>query len=414
MYIKNLTKQEFESFVENNILGNYYQTYEYALVMSQNEFAFEFVGLIDEYKNIRGASLILIKKLTSFFKYGYAPKGFIIDYFNPELLKIFTEKIIEFYQKKLVFIKINPEIAVAEINTKTFEKTYNQNIEIKNNLINLGYIKLKDNLYFESLIPRYNGIINLKKFFLDNLEKNTRNKIKRGIKKGLTLEVGDYGGIDILYNFIKKKGTEESLYYKKYYKISNDFHNMDLLLVSIDTDEFLYQAKTIYEEELKRNDFLTKELAKNNTIKNSNIKMHADKKLLTYKNDWLDAQNLSKKGKKIYIAGAIIIKYKNRITLAISGYDPKYKRFNPNYFLHYKILELYKKYYTFADLNGMTGDFSKDNPYYGLNKFKLGFKPKVYEFIGEYDLVINHRIYNFLSKRGILAKIFNKKNIKKY
>ena len=88
MYIKNLTKQEFESFVENNILGNYYQTYEYALVMSQNEFAFEFVGLIDEYKNIRGASLILIKKLTSFFKYGYLSKT-ICCWFNDFNYSIF-------------------------------------------------------------------------------------------------------------------------------------------------------------------------------------------------------------------------------------------------------------------------------------------------------------------------------------
>ena len=60
----------------------------------------------------------------------------------------------------------------------------------------------------------------------------------------------------------------------------------------------------------------------------------------------------------------------------------------------------------------MTGDFSKENPYYGLNKFKLGFKPKVYEFIGEYDLIINSNIYRSMLKSGKLAKIFNKTDIK--
>ena len=60
----------------------------------------------------------------------------------------------------------------------------------------------------------------------------------------------------------------------------------------------------------------------------------------------------------------------------------------------------------------MTGDFTKDNPYRGLNEFKLGFKPKVYEFIGEFDLVIKHNVYKYLLRHGKLAKFFNKKNIK--
>ncbi len=411
MHIKNLSIHEFETFVKHNILGNYYQSYEYAELMKENGFDYEFIGLVDEYDNIQGASLILIKKLTSFFKYGYAPKGFIIDYFDQNLLKKFTEKIIDFYKRKLIFIKINPEIAVAEINIKTFEKTYNQNIEIKNNLIDLGYVKLKDNLYFESQIPRYNGIVNLKKFSLENVSKNTRNKIKRGIEKGLTIEVADYSGIDILFDFIKKKRNKDSLYYKKYYKSFKNSNNVDLFLVNINTNEFLLRSKNTYEKEVEKNNEYSDYLAKRKDEKSLNIKMNSDRKLLSYKNDILDAQNLAKKGEKIWIAGALVIKYKNRINIAISGYDTNYKRFNPNYFLHYKILEYYKKYYNFLDLNGMTGDFSKENPYKGLNNFKLGFKPKVYEFIGEYDLVINHHIYNFLLKKGILAKIFNKKDI---
>ena len=57
----------------------------------------------------------------------------------------------------------------------------------------------------------------------------------------------------------------------------------------------------------------------------------------------------------------------------------------------------------------MTGDFSPSNPYYGLNEFKLGFKPDVYEYVGEYDLIIDEEDYFYLKETGALAKEFNKK-----
>ncbi len=36
--------------------------------------------------------------------------------------------------------------------------------------------------------------------------------------------------------------------------------------------------------------------------------------------------------------------------------------------------------------------YQKDNHYYGLNRFKMGFNPDVYEYIGEFDLVIDEKI----------------------
>ena len=38
----------------------------------------------------------------------------------------------------------------------------------------------------------------------------------------------------------------------------------------------------------------------------------------------------------------------------------------------------------------------------------MGFNPDVYEYIGEFDLVINDKEYNKLLKSGLLAKEFNK------
>ena len=96
----------------------------------------------------------------------------------------------------------------------------------------------------------------------------------------------------------------------------------------------------------------------------------------------------------------------------MSGYDKKYKRFEANYYLHDEILKYYQKNYDYAELNGLTGDFSKENPYLGLNEFKIGFNPRIYEYIGEFDLPLNEKKYMKMRSNGELAKIFNKPNQK--
>ena len=412
MVIKEISVDEFQNFVNNSPLGTYYQTRNYALLMGNYGYDYDFIGFINEYNQIKAASLILIKKEKS-LKYGYAPRGFILDYFNQELVHSFTEELIKYYRKKhICFIKINPEIAISEVDPKTGIKTYNWNYDIKEILENNGYYKLKDNLYFESILPRFQAVVSLKTFQENNLTKNCRNKINKGIHKGLHIELSEKSGIDILQRFIEKKKHTNLFYYKDYYNIFHRENMIDLFLVSIDSGEYLINSRKLYEEELERNSVLNNELKQKNSKKVINQKMSSDRKLLAYKNDIQEATELNKRKDKVYIAGALVIKYKNRVHILISGYDTKYKSFVPNYYLHYQIMEYYKKEFDYIDLNGMTGDFTKENPYNGLNQFKLGFKPKIYEYIGEYDLPILPAKYKKQRLNGNLAKIFNKPDIK--
>jgi peptidoglycan pentaglycine glycine transferase (the fourth and fifth glycine) len=136
--------------------------------------------------------------------------------------------------------------------------------------------------------------------------------------------------------------------------------------------------------------------------------MESDKRLLAYKNDVLEATEGSKTIGKKYIAGALVVKYNNRVDIIMSGFDPKCKRFNANYYLHNAIINYYKDSYEILDLNGLTGDFTDKNPYSGLNNFKLGFNPKIYELIGEYDLLLKPMAYRKLYNNGTLAKVLNK------
>lgn len=410
MKIKILSIFEFDDFAKKHPLRSFQQSSSFAIFMAEKGYDYDLVGFVDEEDNIKAASLIVFKSIGKINKYGYAPKGFLIDYNDTNLLKDFTEKLKKYYKKKNVaFIKINPEIAIGEIDNKTHYVMYNNNATLETTLEKLGYNKLPNNMHFESMQPRFEAVIPLKECQFKNFSKPTRNKIRKNYRKGLSIKKVGRDEIDILYNFIKNKKDKSLNYYKSYYNVFAKDNNADVFLVKINFEQSLLYSEEEYNKELKRNEILSEIVKKNATEENIEAKMQSDKILLTFKNDIIAATHELATKKEEYIAGAITIKHEDRVSILISGYDKRYKRYSPNYFLHYQLCEYYKKDYNYLDLNGITGDFKKENPYYGLNEFKLGFNPKAFEFIGEFDLIINKGAYKLLDRNGLLMKEFNRK-----
>lgn len=410
MRIRKLSLFEFDEYAKSHPLRSYHQSSNYAIFMAESGFDYDFIGYVDENDGIHAASLILHKKIDMFNKYGYAPKGFLMDYYDEAFVKEFTTALKKYYYKRnFAFIKINPEIAIGEINIDTKVTTYNNNLQLVDMLERNNFKKLKNNTLFEAILPRFNAILILKQAAFSKLSKPARNKIRKGLRKGLYLEKGSRDDISILYKFIKNKKKRSENFYKNYYNVFSKSDDIDVFLVKIDFEECLINARENYEIELEKNKRLVAEVMKNNNEANLKRKMASDLVLQNYKNDIVEAtQGLSQSRYK-YIAGCIAIKYENRVSIVISGFNNYFKRYNPNYFLHYKLIEHYKRDYDFMDLNGITGEFNEANPYNGLNDFKFAFKPKAFEYIGEFDFIINEGIYKGLVSSGLLAQEFTKK-----
>ena len=407
MYIKELSLMEFIEYSKDNIIGNYYQSINYAMLKAEEGYEYEYIGLVDN-TDIIGAALMLYKRIGNTY-YGYSPRGFLIDYTNSIILEKFTNLIKDYYKKKnFTFIKINPEIAIGKLNKKTLNFEYNENYNVINNLNRCGYKKLKSNLYFESLLPRINAIVNLQELDVNNFTKNTRNKIKKAIRKGLTLEKAGQDKIPILTNFLKGNLSKDLYYYNDLYNVFNKSDDVDFFLVKVDYKKYLINSQHYYNNELNNNIYLNNKMVSKNNPSVINAKMQSDKALLAYKNDIAEASKYLNTNIETYVAGAIVIKYNNRITIQFSGFDRELKRYSANYFLYFAILAYYQQDFKYADLNGITADFDKNSTYHGLNRFKMGFNPDIYEYIGEFDLVINENTYNHLLKNGSLAKEFNK------
>lgn len=410
MKLRNLTIFEFDAFALNHPLGSYHQSSSYALFMSEQGYDYDLLGLVDENNKIVAASLILSKKIGMFNRYGYAPKGFLIDYFSPTILQEFTSALKKYYYKKnFAFIKINPEISIGTIDYAHKIITYNRNQIIESTLKGMNCRKLEGNKRFETKIPKYNAVQILKNTNLRTVCKNTRNKIRKSIRNGLSLVEGSRDDIETLFKFIKNKKDYPITHYYNYYNAFSKKDEIDIFLIKIDFEECLINLREKYEEENDKNSELVNKVMINPSNENLKRKLVSDTILNSYSESIATATRYLAKNKTQIIGGAITIKYKNRVNILISGFDQEFKKFCPNYFLHYKLIEYYKKDFDFLDLNGITGDFTNENPYKGLDEFKLGFNPLAFEYIGEYDFIINDGLYKSMEQSGQLSKEFKRK-----
>jgi len=404
-----LTKEKFEEFANKNIYYNYCQTEDYAEVMSKTGFNYTFIGYTTNDYEILAAGMFLVKKIASYY-YAYSPKGFIIDYSDSDLVRRFSNNLKKYFKRRnIVFLKINPEIPIADIDTNTYERINSRNLDILENFRRLGYKRRKETEPLQLLQPRLTALINLKEYDINKLDKRVRNKINSSNTKGLELEICNEDKIEVLYEFIKNMKDRSLDYYKNFYNSFKKNNNAELLLVKVNYETYLKNAKKRVEEEQSKNEELNELLKQDTSEKNLHEKMESDKILEEYKQDIVFATQGLKNNEDKYVAGAIIIKHKNKVNILIAGVDKNYNYLNPNYFLHHKIVEKYKEEFEILDINGIADDFNPDSKFYGLNKFKMGFNSKIVEYIGELDLIISNWKFKILENNNLLSNEFTKK-----
>lgn len=411
MRIVELSQKQFDEYAITHRYRSFYQTSQYGALMSTQGFKELYCALLTDDNRIIAASLLLVKKTLFNIKFAYAPRGFLVDYTNIEILNTFIKYMKEYLIKKdITFIKIDP--TVIHIQRDKLGKPIN-NMQSNSNVIsalkNLGFEHTGLNLYFENLKPRWNAImyncIDSNTTF-NSFDKRTRSKIRNAKRKGIVIYRGSQDDIKTFYNLINKKHSRNLNYYYKMMNIFGRFNMFDIYFAKIDPAIYLKNSKAMYEVELLKNYNLNEKIKQNiNNKKILNEKMESDKLLNMYRNEVQYSTDLLKNSKEDIIATCAIIKYADEILFLIDGIDEKYKNFNANYLLKWKIIEGYINIgYRKFNLNGIVGDFNKNNPYYQLNEFKSGFNPKTEEYIGEFNLILNKFKYNTLLKLNALAK----------
>lgn len=417
MDIKEIKPEVFSEYAKNHILKNFFQTKEYGDLMKHSDFSVMYVGAYHK-GLIVGASLILYKSIGPNMKYGYAPRGFLVDFYDEALLKMFTKKIKEYFlMKGFAFIKINPEVTYSVVNFDDKSKLVNsKSKDLVLRLKELGYDKLRDNLYFESLLPKYTPVINLPNYDFSVLDEKLINNMKDAEISGISMSIGNEEDIEKFYSFVNDKESKTSTYYKFFYKEFKKSDMVDLLMVNLNYETYVKYLQKQYIVEQETNDALNRqfEMTPNDAALYAK-KTRSDDIMNRISADMaLANQRMQENNTKEVLGAAFVVKYEGRVTIIISGYNKDFQGIDVKSYIFYKIIEEYKKAgYLYLDLYGITADFTDNNPYKTLNDFKLKFKPTVYEYIGEFDLIVNKPFHQLLWSTNQIQKEFYKPAIKR-
>ena len=412
MKLVTLSKKEFKKFADKHNQITFHQTEQWADLKAKNGWNAHYVGLKENNKIIAGALLLsknvpIVKK-----KMFYSPRGFLIDYKNYETLKIFTNELKKYAKEHdAIFIKIDPYLEYLEHdnNGNVVENGFN-NKDTVENLKKLGYKHYGFNLMQDTLQPRWMHVIETKDKSIEDvmkdMESKTRQILRKNEKCGIETREISKEELPLFKDIMQHTSDRREFvdrplsYYESMWDSLHDSGILKILVAEIDFNK--YESNT--KEELDQNEKELKERI--NKKENNLLKMNA-KKYEQSNNQNKDAikrlekqlekiKELKKEhGEKALLGGILFLIYGNEVLSLYGGSNEKLMQFQSAYTVHFAGVKMavennYKRY----NFYGITGDFRKENPLYGLFLFKKSFGGHVSELIGEFDLIISPFWYN--------------------
>lgn len=413
--LKELTNEEFNNFSNSFKNSCVYQTAEYALIMNNQNYDSVLLGIINSTGEIKAASLILIQKIQK-FKFAYAPRGFLVNYANEELVKVFTNELKNYLNKNnIVSLRINPPI-FKNIHYIESNQIYKNNYydHIFKFLKELGFKHLGYNSYFEGIRPRFEAVINLElneEELFENLKRELKTKIRNATKTGIKVIKGTNKDLNILFDQVKFKYPRNFKYLEDSYKFFSVNNQIDFYYTKLNTVKYLEETnKSLEEKQLEATEINSKIQNINSSLKNINKKMNIDLDIYKYNKQLVFATKLLKDYPDgLVTSSALIAKYKDEVTLLIDGHNKDYTNLNSKHLLIWELCKIYKKQgYKKFNLGGIADINLNDNKYKGLNNFKLSFNSYVIEYMGDLELITNSSLYFMYSNSKALKSIIKK------
>lgn len=389
---ENINPKEYQDFIQNFDTLSFMQEPEWGNV--KNNWNSILCGVYKNDKLVAGCQL-LIRNVFRNISFIYVPRGYVLDFTNLELLSFLTDQLRKIAKREHAYlIKIDPNLCVSETLFKDpkieFSHFYSNNYhESHKNLLSLGYQHTGfSKEMHHTFQPRYQMAAPLidetgKPLSKEELLKSYKSKFRYYLgsyheKRGVFFERSN--NIKDLTEFVKMlKHTEETqgivLRDEAYFKrILEEFKNRAYLIFGkVDLTKYLdfLKQNNGKEEEIKE----VKELIKTNgnimTLSSALLLLPGNKKIRT--SEYLYAGNYLILPKLSVSAGvcfeALCISLENNCQ--------------------------------YCNLGGVDGNL-KDP----LSVFKSKYNAVVFEFAGEYDLIIS-KFWYYAAKIGypILKKL---------
>lgn len=424
--LKNIEKEKFDDFVKNHKTKSHFLQ-----SLSWGEFAKVkknltpyYLGLTTDEDEIVAATLLLEKKLPMNMCYFYAPRGFVVDYKNKELVRTMTKKITEFAKsKKAIFVKIDPDLIKQSTNYQNITVKNKDYEEIFETLKSCGFKHQGFTKNFETMQPRYTFRIDLTQSLEDieaHFSKTTKQRIAKSLKLDTEVTIGTKDDLKEFYHLMTLTESRKDFisynedYYETLYEIFNGNENSKATLF-LGKVHFNKTIKAL-EKNLKIiNDQISilpidnlSKSAKNKLKELTNQKQNITKEIEKYK------EYKKEYGNDITLSAHMIIEYGDKAWVLYAGNHNDLSETYVNYNTYYEHIKYCKeKGIKIYDQFGTIGDLSKTNPRLGLHEFKKKFGGDYVEFIGEWDYILNPFMYFVFTKLvPIYRKIIRNKSKK--
>lgn len=393
MQIIELNELQFMNYSNIHSKKNYKQSIEYANLEEKNGYNKLFLGLIDDNQNVIGATLLLEKKLSGKYKYGFCPNGFLIDFFNSSLINIFTVELKKYLkQYNFIYIKLNPQIEYQVFSSSFILVENNSNVI--NELKKLGY-------QFINNTSKYHIVLNssdINKTY-SNFKRSLRRNIKNSLEQGVTVHRCDYEKKDIFLNLVKDK-----TYFQNIIDLFQSSQNKaEIYYAKMNPEVYVNNYRYLLKKETNNNDVINRKL-QNKSIKKTNKllnkKMISDKLIIKYNNEIIRGTDIySKYPQGVIISACLIINNKREINFIGEGFNEEFSNYKSMPILKWEII---KKYINLGYSKFDLGEIDKSiNNNYSTNQ---GFNGSIIECSNDFDLVINEMLYKLNNSINAITK----------
>ena len=401
MVFTQLTEQEYAAFESQHEYGSFLQSISSYRWKKSDGIECYLVG-VKEDNQILAATYVYATPVAKVFKYFYAPRGFLIDYKNKEVLQFFIEKLSDFLKaRKGLYLKFDPYVLYQEhdMDANVVEGGFNNQYVI-DTLQSLGChhsgftVGISNGSQARWMISLYLQNKD-EKTILKEMRNLTRRSIKKTEKSGIKVRLLSLDEIDTFVNMLKKTGErrnfdvrEKEFYLKQAKAFGSD---CKILLAYMDVKEYLESLEKELKDTNKKQKGVLERLEKDpENEKNIKKKELNEETILNVSKKLDEIRNLQKNhGDIIEMATSLFIMQPQECVYLCGAADEEFMKYDAPYAIQWHMIqESMKLGINRFNFYGQTGDFTKNAADYGVYEFKKGFGGIVEELVGEFTLPI--------------------------
>ena len=401
-----LTKQEYNDFQANHPNANFMNSPEAMELKEADGWKVEYVGVKENGQIVCASNLTSIP-VMKIYRYFYAQRGFLMDFANQELISFFTKELKKYCRtQKGLYLVVDPNVFYKErdIDGNIVEDGYDNSFVVEN-LEKVGFQHQGFTLGYDT-VAWVRWIFTLyingrsKEQLLKDFHQQTRWSINKTIKQGIEVRELGLDEIDIFLDMMDetavRRGFEsrEHDFYKKQIEIFKD--KGKLLVAYLDVDAFQKRLDEEKEDLDKQMEDIQQKLAEipnsKKFIKKQKVVQEA-LDLNTKKQQ--EAKELKEKyGSIVNMATSFFILCNNEVTYMHSATNDVFRKYYAPYALQWHMIQYAVDHgMNRYDFYGISGNFDKEDPGYGVYDFKKGFTGVVEELVGDFILPIRPVAY---------------------